>query len=92
MIAHEHPRAELFHPGHTKWDYAWSVERLRPDVLAQVWLVEDADIGAFDGYELVGGALVRRNSMLVDRPALRRAFRSLDGVGWLAARSGLDFR
>jgi len=26
-----------FYPGHLKWDYAYSIGRLKPDVVAQVW-------------------------------------------------------
>jgi len=33
-IAHEPPKASVFYPGHTKWDYDWSVGHLRPDLVA----------------------------------------------------------
>ncbi|MFC2025989.1 hypothetical protein ACFLUC_02215 [Chloroflexota bacterium] len=44
VIAHKKPRftdkitnLELFRPGHTKWDYDYSVGELRPDVIVQLW-------------------------------------------------------
>jgi hypothetical protein len=44
VIAHKEPRhidkitnLELFRPGHTKWDYDYSVGELRPDVIVQLW-------------------------------------------------------
>jgi hypothetical protein len=37
------PLARLtnYRPGHSKWDYAYSIGELRPDVIVQLW--EDAD-------------------------------------------------
>jgi hypothetical protein len=35
-IAHEATRPVLFRPGHTKWDDAYSIGRLRPDLIAQL--------------------------------------------------------
>jgi hypothetical protein len=26
-----------FYPGHMKWDYAYSIGQLKPDVVAQLW-------------------------------------------------------
>jgi arabinofuranosyltransferase len=31
-----------FAPGHMKWDYAWSIGELRPDVVATLWHPEEA--------------------------------------------------
>lgn len=30
-------RLYAFHPGHLKWDYGYSIGRLQPDVVAQLW-------------------------------------------------------
>jgi hypothetical protein len=30
-----------FYPGHNKWDYAYSIGQLQPDVVAQVWAVPE---------------------------------------------------
>ncbi len=39
-IAHLPMRRLLmgFYPGHMKWNYAYSIGRLRPDVVAQIWM------------------------------------------------------
>ena len=36
-IAHEPPRTNVFHPGHTKWDYAYSLGTLRPTIVYQLY-------------------------------------------------------
>lgn len=33
-----------FRPGHDKWDYAYSIGELRPDVIAQLWHPTDDDL------------------------------------------------
>ena len=35
-----------FYPGHLKWDYYYSIEQLRPDIVAQLWK-EPADAARF---------------------------------------------
>lgn len=37
------PARRPFWPGHSKWDYAYSIGRLRPDVVAQLWKPTPAD-------------------------------------------------
>lgn len=44
VIAHQKMRVNLsrygivnFRPGHSKWDYAYSIGELKPDVIAQLW-------------------------------------------------------
>ncbi|MBI3258861.1 MAG: hypothetical protein HYZ54_05235 [Ignavibacteriae bacterium] len=33
-----------YHPGHRKWDYSYTIGKLKPDVLAQLWLnTEEAE-------------------------------------------------
>ena len=46
-IAHGAPATDVFVPGHNKWDIAWSLGHLRPDVV--VGGVLDADARRF-GY------------------------------------------
>jgi hypothetical protein len=36
-VAHEAPKAQAFHPGHTKWDYGYSFGTLRPAVVYQLY-------------------------------------------------------
>jgi len=33
---------ELFRPGHMKWDYDYSIGKLRPDAIVQMWAKEEA--------------------------------------------------
>ncbi len=66
-----------FYPGHLKWDYAWSLGDLRPDVIVQIWH-RPADAAPFlraHAMILLGDALVmfRRGSPRVDWAALTRA-------------------
>jgi hypothetical protein len=64
-----------FWPGHTKWDYAYSIGRLRPDVVVSLWNATPDDRAALArwGYRSLGGdAYVRADSSLVDAAALSR--------------------
>jgi hypothetical protein len=38
VIARGAPATSQFHPGHTKWDYGYSIGRLRPDLVAQLYV------------------------------------------------------
>lgn len=84
-IAAADPREVPFHPGHTKWDYGHSAGELRPDVIAQLWRAEDADLALVRrlGYVDVAGSrgnlYVRADARGVDREDLRRAL-----PGWIA--------
>jgi arabinofuranosyltransferase len=42
-----------FYPGHLKWDYAYSIGELRPDVVAQLWAVEPGKIPWLKDYRAV---------------------------------------
>lgn len=42
-IASRKPIGNL-HPGHNKWDYAFSFGKLRPDVIFQLWHHDDSDL------------------------------------------------
>jgi hypothetical protein len=81
-VASSHPRG-AFRPGHNKWDYRYSVGRLHPDVVAQLFKPVPADIALLRaaGYqqlcvrvEHVEHSLwVRRASTRIRWPALRAA-------------------
>jgi hypothetical protein len=65
-----------FVPGHTRWDYDWSIRQARPDVIAQVFQLTDDDRRAFAawGYEAVApGVYVQAGSTRVDRARLATA-------------------
>jgi hypothetical protein len=64
-----------FAPGHDKWDYAYSIGELRPDVVAQLWHATDDDVAAIErfGYRRIGPwVFVRNDSPRVDADALQR--------------------
>lgn len=76
VIARSHPRTDVFHPGHTKWDLEYSVGRLRPDLVAQLVDLSDPRPAGYDVLHQSFGrgeaVLVREDTRLVDRAALRR--------------------
>jgi hypothetical protein len=64
-----------FDPGHDKWDYRYSISRLRPDVVAELWHATDDDIAAIErsGYlRLAPWVFTRVDSKRVDRQAVQR--------------------
>ena len=64
-----------FEPGHDKWDYAYSIGDLRPDVVAQLWHANDDDIRRIEGWgyvRLAPWVFVRADSDRVDRAAVKR--------------------
>lgn len=75
VVATEPPRDPLFLPGHDKWDYAYSIGALRPDVVADFWPRQPDDLArlASWGYTEYGQDIfVRDDSRLVDRARLAR--------------------
>ncbi|HEX5503081.1 MAG TPA: hypothetical protein VFW96_10700 [Thermomicrobiales bacterium] len=75
VVATEPPRDPLFLPGHDKWDYAYSIGVLRPDVVADFWPRQPDDRARLIGwgYTAYGPDLyVRDDSRLVDRARLAR--------------------
>ena len=63
-------------PGHMKWDYAWSIGKLKPDVIVQLWegdftsaqpYLQDYTQVKVDGVSL----FVRKNSQLVVWSAIK---------------------
>ena len=41
-IAHEPPKTARFHPGHTKWDYPYSIARYRPTIVYALYAIPTA--------------------------------------------------
>jgi arabinofuranosyltransferase len=75
-VAHLPPKPP-FVPGHNKWDYAYSVGVLRPDVIVQTWRATSADVRLIRsfGYEPLGSdSFVRTGSSAVDVNQLARVF------------------
>jgi hypothetical protein len=86
VIAHERPRAP-FAPGHDKWDYDYSIGRLRPDVVILVWPATRAELCRIRswGYVHPGGEelFVRGGVRGVDTRGLARGILGLHpGPSW----------
>lgn len=47
---------ETFRPGHMKWNYAYSIGELKPDVVAQLWGKTEEALPYIEPYYTVGGA------------------------------------
>jgi glyoxylase-like metal-dependent hydrolase (beta-lactamase superfamily II) len=75
-IARLAPRTTRFWPGHTKWDYAQGIGRLRADLIVQLWQAtpeELATIKRFGNDWRLPEVFVRADSVAVDRAALKEA-------------------
>jgi len=73
VIARSVSRGKVFHPGHTKWDYQYSLGKLKPDIITSLWMpTEQEQRYVHDlGYEaLPNGMWLRINSPYVDRKGL----------------------
>lgn len=88
-IAHEASQPVPFYPGHTKWDYAWSIGHLRPDLVADLF----RDTPAVDdqlqqwGYDNLAPKIwVRHDSTAVDRDALVAGLAANPRIGELVRR------
>jgi len=82
-------RGITFYPGHTKWDYAWSIGHLQPDLVAGLVrpTADDLDNLRAWGYdELRPGVWVLRSSPRVDRQLLLRLMAETPRVGELISR------
>jgi len=76
IIARTPSHAGGFLPGHTKWDYEYSIGRLRPDLIVQLWGATPEDFARINslGYEqILPDLFVLRDSTSVDRARLRNA-------------------
>ena len=65
-----------FNPGHDKWDYDFSIGRLRPDVVAELWHPSDRDLQAIERYgyiRLAPWVFARADSTRIDRTAVKAA-------------------
>ena len=74
-IAHLPAHLPIY-PGHDKWDYRYSVDTWRPDVIVQLWRPSDADVAYVRAAGYVAnasGIMVRRDSAAVDRDRLLAA-------------------
>jgi hypothetical protein len=70
------PVSGPFYPGHDKWNYQYSILRLRPDLVADNWIKLRAFMQQQQEYiRLDNGMYLRRDSTLVDVPALLRETR-----------------
>ena len=77
VIAMRIPQSTVgFTPGHDKWDYAYSIGQLRPDVVAGLWHANQIDARAIAGWgylPLAPWVFVRADSTKVNRAAVREA-------------------
>ncbi|CAN5390618.1 hypothetical protein BH23CHL1_BH23CHL1_14060 [soil metagenome] len=83
VVATSPPRPGSFYPGHNKWDYAHSIELLKPDVVAQLWGATKQDRQNLEawGYEQVEHSIyVRSGSTQVTRRAVEDSLRK---VPWI---------
>jgi arabinofuranosyltransferase len=83
VIARRPPRGPL-KPGHNKWDYGYSIGRLRPDVIALLWFATPAELCRIQGWgyrRLVHEFFVRNGSPGVNADLLRRRLGALVTTG-----------
>jgi hypothetical protein len=75
VIAHHPPVTEFF-PGHDRFDYAYSIGTLRPDLIVQLWYPSEALFEQLPkwGYEQVYGGVFAKRGAEVDVARLRAAF------------------
>lgn len=57
-VAEGPTRAGLWVPGHTKWDYGYSIGELRPDLVAQLWRPTDADLASIRAAGYVAAEII----------------------------------
>ncbi len=65
-----------FYPGHDKWNYAYSILQLQPDLVADNWIKLASFMKGQQQYiRLDNGMYLRRGSTLIDVPGLLNATR-----------------
>lgn len=71
------PRVWGSQPGHNKWNYAYSILQLQPDIVADEWLFSKSFMkDRANGYEqLPNGIWIKRSSELIDPDALSQDYR-----------------
>lgn len=77
VIARSTPHDIPLRPGHMRWDYAYSIGSLRPDLIVTLWNVTSTDLADLDAWGYVqldhdGDVWVRSDSRKVDIDGLRR--------------------
>ncbi len=69
------PLAGPFYPGHDKWNYAYSIGQLRPDLIADNWIRLGDYMRGNPAYQQLGnGMYVRRDSTLVNVAGLLKSY------------------
>jgi len=85
VIARSRPHPGGFYPGHTKWDYGYSIGRLRPDVVTFVLRGADratlARIERWGYVQIAPRSFVRADTRDVDVAALRDFVRRHPPIG-----------
>ena len=78
FIARTKPKPDpTLQPGHTKWDYPYSMGKLEPDVITRVWHPEEKDFELLKrlGYEQLENSLwVKQRSARIDHSQITRRF------------------
>lgn len=75
VVARE-PASGPFYPGHDKWDYAYSILHLKPDLIADRWIKLGPFMKDVKEYrELDNGMYVRKDSTLLDISGLSQEYR-----------------
>ena len=70
------PASGPFYPGHDKWNYEYSILGLKPDLIADNWdKLADFMRGRAEFQKLENGIYVRKDSRLIDIPALAQEYR-----------------
>ena len=84
VIAKERPRLPDFFPGHNKYDYAYSICTLRPDLVVELWNATPSDRTLIEGcgYTRIRNddVYVRDDTVKVDRVALEAAVARLERI------------
>jgi hypothetical protein len=72
VIAKGPPATPEFFPGHNKWNFAYSIGQLKPDVVVQYYenAKNDRDIDRWGYDRLKNGMFIRRDTTRVDRSAI----------------------
>jgi arabinofuranosyltransferase len=85
VVARSRPHPGGFYPGHTKWDYGYSIGRLRPDVVTFVLRGADratlARIRSWGYVQIAPRSFVRAGTRDVDVTALRDFVRRHPPIG-----------
>jgi hypothetical protein len=75
VVAAGHP-ATSFRPGHNKWNYAYSISALRPDLVADEWGESNVYLADQpDYYQLENGIWLRKGGPRVDVEKLAQPYR-----------------